>query len=189
MKSAAILATVSAIASTASAQYFGIMVSRSASPIHFGQVNANDREFWIGKDTASYCPLDSGCPAGNQTLFAASGGSLSLATVVPGGQQVYIDPTTGAVGFTQAHSGSMPDKAILKGWTYTPPAKDASFGYLTRPRGFLACSEKGDANEGPWQVFVDLKTVKHPAGECLGFSALAVTGPEDGEQAGAWQYT
>lgn len=36
MKTAAILA----LASSASAQYFGIMVSRSASPIHLTEVNA-----------------------------------------------------------------------------------------------------------------------------------------------------
>ena len=33
--------TILALASSASAQYFGIMVSRSGSPIHLTEVNAN----------------------------------------------------------------------------------------------------------------------------------------------------
>lgn len=34
-------ATILALASSATAQYFGVMVSRSASPIHLQQVEAN----------------------------------------------------------------------------------------------------------------------------------------------------
>lgn len=112
-----------------------------------------------------------------------------MATVVPGGQQVYVDPATGAVGFTQAHNAQMPENARVKGWKYTAPEGDAAFGHLTRPRGFLACSVTGDAEEGPWQVYVAVDNFDKPEGECLGFSALAVTGPKKGKQAGAWQYT
>lgn len=192
MKTASILA----LASSASAVNFGIMVSRSASPIHLTEVNANGRALWIGKDTASYCPLDSGCPPGNDTLFAggADTKTLSMAVNVPGGQLVYVDPKDGAIGYTQAHSVSTPEGAIYKAFVYEAPEDGAAFGHLTfkrdgRDRGFLACSVKGDSEKGPWKIHANLPRVDFDDDACLGFSALAVTGPKKGKQVGAWQYT
>lgn len=113
-----------------------------------------------------------------------------MAVAVPGGQQVYIDPECGAVGYTQAHSAQMPEGAITKGFKYTPPKDGAAYGYLGyKQRGFLACSSTGNSTEGPWQVYANLKSVDFDDDACLGFSALAVTGPKKGKQVGAWQYT
>lgn len=116
-----------------------------------------------------------------------------MAVEVPGGQQVYADPKTGAMGFTQAHSASMPPNAVLKAFVYEAPKDGASYGYLKfmrdgRDRGFLACSESGDSNEGPWKVHAALPRVDFDDNACLGFSALAVTGPKNGKAFGAWQY-
>ena len=70
-------------------QGFGIMALRSASPIHFGSVHANDYNFWIGKNTTSYCPGEvvTNCPVDPQTNFAGGNVTLSLNVVVPGGQR------------------------------------------------------------------------------------------------------
>lgn len=150
----------------------------------------------IGKETATYCPLDSGCPVGNETLFVATKETktLSMAVEVPGGQNVYVNPKDGAIGYTQAHSGGMPEGAIQKAFVYTPPEAGASFGTLNfkrdgKDRGFMACSVKGDFEKGPWKVHANLARVDFDKNACEGFDALAVTGPKKGKQVDAWQYS
>lgn len=59
-----------------------------------------------------------------------------------------------------------------------------NFGTLSRPRDLLACSKKGDANKGPWQVYVALKGLTF-GDECLSFNALTVNNTKPD----AWQYT
>lgn len=57
---------------------FSVMAVRSASPIHYSQLNAAGQKFWLGGKTSSYCPHIDGleCPAGNQTVLAAGGNAL-----------------------------------------------------------------------------------------------------------------
>lgn len=56
---------------------FGVMAMRSASPIHFAQLNAAGQKFYLHGETASYCPEQvEHCPPGKQTVFAPGGGSL-----------------------------------------------------------------------------------------------------------------
>lgn len=57
---------------------FSVMAVRSASPIHYMQLNAAGQKFWLGGKTSSYCPHIEGleCPAGNQTVLASGGNSL-----------------------------------------------------------------------------------------------------------------
>ncbi|XHF98387.1 hypothetical protein AWENTII_001940 [Aspergillus wentii] len=86
---------------------FGVMSSRSASPIHLLPMTASAQSFWLGGETASYCPLKTGCPPGKETVFAPGGTGLNVE--VPGGQQVYINPD-GALSFTQAHSAYIPPR-------------------------------------------------------------------------------
>lgn len=181
MKTTFTLAALTGLLSAASAEYFSLTAARSASPIHYAPVTASGQQIWLNKDTASYCPDNiSSCPAGNTTVFAGGSGQLSMGVVVPGGQQVYIEPETGALKYTQAHSAAVPEGAIREGWS--TEARDG-FGVLSnKAGGFVACpcEEKGDA----YKVFVALKDVEFDEG-CLGFSALAgnVTA------AGAWQYS
>lgn len=90
------LATLTALASTAGASYFSLLAVRSASPIHYGTINANESGIWIGKDAGSYCPPSFAeqnitCPNNGRTVFSGpsvANGSLSLGVSVPGGQQV-----------------------------------------------------------------------------------------------------
>ena len=52
---------------------FGLVAVHSGSPIHFQSINANGRGFWIGKDTATFCPSPPvpppSCPPGNATVI------------------------------------------------------------------------------------------------------------------------
>ncbi|KAK3724378.1 hypothetical protein LTR37_001002 [Vermiconidia calcicola] len=179
MKATLALAALAGLVSSVSGQYYGIIAARSASPIHLAPVAANGQRLWIGKKTASYCPdvVGDSCPRGRKTTFAGGDGTLGS------GQQVYIDPASGAIGYTQAHSASMPEGAITTGWTLDEDS-NPSFGTLDWKRGLLACSTKGDSSKGPWQIYANLKRIDFGP-ECLGFSALAA----NVTKASAWQYT
>ncbi|MCJ1269421.1 hypothetical protein MMC22_009313 [Lobaria immixta] len=178
----------------------GLIATHSASPIHLSSVNAAGQNFWIGKDTSSYCPLTpaSSCPPGKNTVIEVLGdqahpGTAAMDVVVPGGQQMFIR-SNGALGYTQAHSASIPTGAITTGFTYTPPSGGAQFGTfgvsLPGSAGLLACPT-GANFSGPYQVFVNLKNLKDSdvAGgkinKCIGMNALAVST----NGADAWQYT
>lgn len=57
---------------------FSVMAIRSASPIHYLQMNAAGQKFYLGGQTSSYCPDLDGitCPPGNQTVIAGGGSAL-----------------------------------------------------------------------------------------------------------------
>ncbi|KAJ5194289.1 hypothetical protein N7491_001626 [Penicillium cf. griseofulvum] len=162
---------------------FGVMAMRSASPIHFAQLNAAGQKFYLHGETASYCPEQvQHCPLGKQTVFAPGGGSLDV--MVPGGQQVYIDPN-GALSFTQAHSANIPEGSVRGPFHYTADEPWAHYSFAGwGATGFMACPTDDDR----WQVFAAIQNATVPHGnvdECLGFSAVALT--YDGEIP-AWQY-
>lgn len=105
--------------------------------------------------------------------------------MVPGGQRIFVDPS-GALGFTQAHSASIPPGSALGPFEYTP---GDSFGHFTfkgfGAKGFMACP----AEDNRWQVFAAIQNATVPGGDvskCLGFSALAPTAKKQGPA--AWQY-
>ena len=182
MQTFAITVALATLASSVSAQYFGLIAARSASPIHLREINANDFGLYIGKDTSSYCPeVDAGsCPAGNVTEFAINdeAGSLSMGVVVPGGQQAYIDGCSGAISYTQAHSAAIPDGAIVEGWTLS---QGDQFGSLSWTNGLYACPVENATDV--YQVFAAVEDIEF-SDACLGFDALATNFTE----AGAWQY-
>jgi hypothetical protein len=181
MKTTSTVAALTGLLSTASAQYFGLTSARSASPIHYQSVSASGQSLWLNKVTASYCPESvkelNACPPGNVTVFAGGDDTLSMGTVVPGGQQVYID-TDGAVKYTQAHSAAIPEGAIVTGWTTSP---GNGFGILSNSNGgFVACPSENNS----WKVYIGLECVEFDSA-CLGFDALTSNTTE----AGAWQYS
>lgn len=61
---------------------FSVMAARSASPIHYLQLNAAGQKFYLGGKTSSYCPgtVVDHCPPGNETVFAPGGNSLVRCT-------------------------------------------------------------------------------------------------------------
>ncbi|KAL8731494.1 MAG: hypothetical protein Q9166_003340 [cf. Caloplaca sp. 2 TL-2023] len=94
---------------------FVVIAARSNSPFHLQSVNANGQAFWIGKDTATYCPLEPHltCPPGNETVFSVGGRTASLDTAVPGGQQIFVAPN-GKLSYTQAHSPNIPPGSAVQ---------------------------------------------------------------------------
>lgn len=93
--------------------------------------------------------------------------------------QVYIDPTCGAVKYTQAHSAFIPAGAITDGFVFT---QGPSFGTLSWGQGFVACN---DTEDGIWSVYAVLPNVTLPAApRCLGFDAIATNETKPA----AWQY-
>ncbi|KZF19262.1 hypothetical protein L228DRAFT_241922 [Xylona heveae TC161] len=173
--------------------YFGIISARSASPVHLQEVNAAGGRFWIGRETASYCPLPAAqCPNNtDETVFAYESGYASLDVEVPGGQQIYVAPE-GYLGFTAPHSAYIPPGSSTDDFNYTP---GSSFGYFGTTAlgatGFLACPNANGTF--PYQVFANINGLSDsnvPSGkvsDCLGFDALApaYTGPNPP----VWEYT
>jgi hypothetical protein len=160
---------------------FGVIVTRSGSPIHLQELNATGNAFYIGKPTTTYCPEGvSGlkCPVGKgETLFAGGHETLGLSTQVPGGQQIYV-AKDGTVGYTQAHSASIPAGASLTGWSKT---EGKTFGQLSYKYGLIFCPVGGDSHA--YKLFAQVPGVSFIA-TCLGGNLLTVNGTAPG----AWQY-
>ena len=181
MKTSALVAALAS--SVSAANYFSLIAVDSTTPIHLREITASGQSLWIGKPTGSYCPGNvkkmGGCPSGKNTNFAGGNGSLGMGTVVPGGQQVYIDRESGAVKYTQAHSADT-DGGITGGWSLTPQEGE-DWSLLKYKRGLVACPVGGNA----YQVFANIKSVDFsPA--CIG-PFYAIASPE--KKADAWQYT
>ncbi|KAL3428177.1 IgE-binding protein [Phlyctema vagabunda] len=179
---AGLAAAAPAPAARQSSGSFSAIATRSGSPIHLSSIHANGGKFWIGKETASYCPVDpSSCPPGQDTAFSAGAGGLALDVVVPGGQQAYVDPT-GALSFTQAHSAAIPEGSITTGFSYNASTGANGLGSLTfgnATTGFFACPSEGNATT--YQIFAGSEFDS----SCYGFGFT--TAPFEG--AAAWQYT
>ncbi|KAF2724331.1 hypothetical protein K431DRAFT_291832 [Polychaeton citri CBS 116435] len=190
MKTFAAIAALATLASAGANDYFSLLAARSASPIHFQPIAATGQHFYIGKKSTAYCPdsvrKQGGCPnkkgAEIHAAFAGGDGYLSLAVVVPGGQQVYIDPATGLLGFTQAHSASMPTGAITDGWNLQENVISGNSGILNNKHNLLACpcAAEGD---GVYKIYASIDGVKF-SDDCLGFNGIAA----NQTKAGAWQY-
>lgn len=171
---AAMAAPAALVAKSAeTSTYFTVISQRSASAIHFQNMNARGGGFFLGgKGPSSYCPGsvigEENCPAGNTTTFAGGNQTLSLGVVVPGGQQVYVAPN-GALSYTTAHSAYIPEGSIVTGFNRTAAPNSDAFGYLTWEDGFIACP--CSAEDG-WRVYGNITNGTF-SDECLSFSAIA----------------
>jgi hypothetical protein len=166
---------------------FGVMSIRSASPIMYGNLEARGERFYLFGAADTYCPSPPvDCSQfDNSTALLFYGGFLTMDAEVPGGQQVYV-MTTGELGFTQAHSASVPEGADLSSFNYDPNAvQSANLGRLSTTAfgaaGFMACQN----TEQQWQVFAAIPG--KDATNCLGFDALTVV--RSTSEPAAWQYT
>lgn len=170
----------------------GGMALRSASPIHFGSINANGGSFYIGRNTSTYCPEDSAasdaCATANtnQTIFnyLNGQGTLSLDTIVPGGQQVYVtagDDTydAGRLAFTPAHSAATDGPAVYEGFVNVYDARLQFEG-----NDWLACPVPHE--EGAYSVWAASRANLTGIENCLGFT-FKLTQYDDSTPA-AWQY-
>ncbi|KAJ9639263.1 uncharacterized protein PV06_09985 [Exophiala oligosperma] len=169
---------------------YGLIVGTDVQPFHFESFNANSGKFWLNlPETSTSCPFTgtdqaSNCPPGTDTAFVGSG---SLATVVPGGQQVYVAPN-GALSFTAAHSGAMPEGSVVDPFIFVNVGGE--YGEVTTSAfgadGFMACPTHGSI---AYQVFANFDGAQVPLGnvqDCVAVTPLAV--PYTQGQAAAWQY-
>ena len=102
----------------------------------------------------------------------------------------------GVLGFTQAHSASIPPGSAQDGFALSSTPVNGQFASLGFSKlgatGFLACPA-GPNGTAPYQVFANVSALKDadvPGGDlsaCIGFDALAVV--YTGSGSAAWQYT
>lgn len=140
----------------------------------------------LGTKTCSYCP-DTGveCPVGDTTVITApdttAGGSEpAMDVIVPGGQVVYLE-ANGAVGYTQAHSASIPANATQGGLV----AYGGGGGFVNLNSGgygWVAC-----VSEGGYALFALDEQNKDSLASCVPVNLKVNVQPEG--TVGAWQYT
>lgn len=108
--------------------------------------------------------------------------------MVPGGQRMFVN-TTGAVGYTVAHSGSIPDGALTDGFEYLPGPDHGSYGFSGfDAQNYMACPDSADGEN--FQVFADISNADVPTGnrdDCVKFDARVEAKAPGGDPA-AWQY-
>ncbi|KAF1811430.1 hypothetical protein P152DRAFT_373672, partial [Eremomyces bilateralis CBS 781.70] len=112
-----------------------------------------------------YCPIDppSNCPNGTETAWAGT----SPYSIVPGGQEMYVDPT-GLVKITVQHSHYIPPGSYANGegwkWTALPlpecqdpiPCPRSAFYFCSPPSGYWTFQIEGQERGGfaacpnPW---------------------------------------
>lgn len=164
---------------------FNVFAIHSGTNVQNQAINANSQRFWIGKPTSTYCPETISCPSNTDvTAFAynAAGTGLSMDDVVPGGQQVYVT-ADGQLGFTIAHSASIPEGASVSGFAYTSQTESGAPGELTwNGFSFSACPT-GD--EGVYQIYADNAAIANsPDSTCINIAAATL----NNTVGAAWQY-
>lgn len=97
---------------------------------------------------------------------------------MPGGQVYYVQ-TNGALGFSQAHSASIPPGAIEDIFKVDPGNGDFSYANAV---GWLACP---GTTAGQFQIFANIPAKDSSAG-CIPLHLK--TKPTPSGSFGAWQY-
>lgn len=159
---------------------FTVLVSHSGSPIHLTSWVIRDHGIFLSGQSGSYCPEGGNVPCenySNTSAFVATAGTnvpVSLEAAVAGGQQLFAS-ANGALDYTIAHSGQIPDGADTTGFTFQAPESEHGQGYLgyaaNGATGFVAC--QGD--DGAYQVFANVEG--YDFSNCIGMSALAYNYP------------
>ncbi|KAH8879924.1 carbohydrate-binding module family 52 protein [Thozetella sp. PMI_491] len=156
-------------------------------PIHGAPVTAAGLRLVINGTTASYCPsqVGSACPPGTITALVASGGAAAMDVEVPGGQAVYLDPYWD-VGYTQAHSASIPSGSLTSGFG---AYQGGGFVNLNgNGWGWVACPPTAAGGGGPaWNLVGKNDTNAARLNGCTAVNLQINTLPTG--TIGAWQYT
>ena len=174
---------------------YALFAMRPGSPIHKQAISATSLGFWIGAETSTYCPTDEvpDCATYTANVTAISGSDgCSMVVDVPGGQNCFIDGTTGALGFTSPHSEEMPPGAINYGFEFqngtSGNAQYGTLGYdVDGATGFVACpsaqlcAQQAGANCTIWNVRANIKGANTT--NCLDMTVVTQRTP-----AVAWEY-
>ncbi|CAD0100454.1 unnamed protein product [Aureobasidium mustum] len=155
---------------------FGGIAIHSGSDIQFASVNAAGSKFWLKKDTKTYCPevVGSACPNTTSTQFVGGDNTLSLDTIVPGGQQIYV-AVDGTLSFTAPHSASTGAAgSMVEGFSLAQNGEHVQF----QGNDWLACPSEG----GSYAVYA--AAIAHDASACTGFAFRVA----DSTLPAAWEY-
>ncbi|KAJ0375275.1 hypothetical protein COL26b_006486 [Colletotrichum chrysophilum] len=196
-----LMLSLSCIITLAAAESYTLTAYAPATrAIHGKPINASGRRFIIGLDAPmTYCPdvvpRDS-CPPGNITTV--SGLLTGMMVMVPGGQDIYVDPE-GFVDFTQAHSAGYPPNSTLQEGFYKTTAKPSSPCEAEPPTDLLDfCDPKNATSEGvyacpypdiagTWVLVAGSARARARRGDCERLEGLELH--ESEIKLGAWQYT
>ncbi|CAK7272632.1 hypothetical protein SEPCBS119000_005228 [Sporothrix epigloea] len=148
-------------------------------------VGACGQQWNAGNKTCSYCPKGASCPSSPSTVMLAPSGSgpVAMDASAPGGQSVYID-STGAVGYTQAHSASAPANSTSSGlvvYEHGGLVDLNSAGY-----GWAACPSQVDGAYG-YTIYSVNKENGEKLSKCTPVNLRAKALPSG--TVGAWQYS
>jgi len=147
-------------------------------------VAACGQHWTIGGPTCAYCPdvVKPNCPPGDYTAMVAPG---AMDTLVPGGQQFYLDPFWN-VAYTQAHSAYIPPGSTVGGLTAYRGGGLVNLN--SGGWGWVACPPRASGGGGPgWNLVARNASNAASLGECAGVN-LKVNELPQGTVA-AWQYT
>lgn len=165
---------------------FILTVSNPTLPIHDKPVTAGGLRWTLNGQTSSYCPdvVGAACPPGNVTSIVAGYGGAAMNTMVPGGQQVYLDPNWN-VGYTQAHSAYIPLGSLTTGFA---AYKGGGFVNLNgNGWGWVACPPRASGPAGPsWYLYARNTTNAASLSYCTAINLKINPSPSG---AAAWQYT
>ncbi|KAG9560882.1 hypothetical protein KCU71_g295, partial [Aureobasidium melanogenum] len=153
---------------------FGGVAIHSGSNIQYASVNAAGQKFWLLKDSQTYCPdvVGSACPNTTSTQFAGGDNTLSLDTIVPGGQQVYV-AVDGSLSFTAPHSASTGTGSFVTGFSVAQNGEHIQF----QGDDWLACPS-GD------HYAVYAAAIAKDASACTGFAFRIA----ESTAPAAWEY-
>lgn len=172
---------------------FSLTVSNPTVPQIDGRaVDACQQEWNVGYETCSYCPdtVGASCPAGNTTVLAAPDAAAGASqpgmdVMVPGGQVVYL-AESGAVGYTQAHSASIPDGAVQGG--LVAYSGGGFMNINAGSYGWVACPPTGlGGNDGGWVIYALSSANQDDLSICSPVNLKVNVLPAG--TVGAWQYT
>ncbi|KAK6542943.1 hypothetical protein TWF694_006881 [Orbilia ellipsospora] len=82
-------------------------------------INAYNSTLWINTPITTECGMfyQKLCPPANFTaMYINSDGTVALTSMVPGGQQLYIDPLSSALAYLTIRTAGPPVGAITKGF-------------------------------------------------------------------------
>ncbi|KAG9848193.1 carbohydrate-binding module family 50 protein, partial [Aureobasidium melanogenum] len=132
-------------------------------------IQAAGNHFWVGGHAATYCPTSVGSICNsfpNDTTLIGNG---YMATVVPGGQDIYWQ-TDGAMAFTQAHSSSQWNLSYYGGGI----AYEGGGYFGPNGEDLITCPvTPGGSNTTAWKLFARLSGVEFSS-SCVGLN-LAIS--------------
>ncbi|KAI4724836.1 hypothetical protein E4T49_07426 [Aureobasidium sp. EXF-10728] len=160
---------------SAPASAFGGVAIHSGSEIQYASINAADGYFWLLKDSQTTCPDVTGlvCSNTTSTQFVGGDNTLSLDTVVPGGQQVFVG-VDGSLGFTAPHSAATRPGAVSTGFSVAQEGQHIQF----QGQDWLACPI-----DGHYGIYA--AAIAKNAAACTGFAFRVA----ESSAPAAWEYS